>query len=54
VRTRDSEAFAQSHWITADDVGSVVAELVNTGTTTWPAWHTDGPLLFMDPVLRPR
>jgi NAD(P)-dependent dehydrogenase (short-subunit alcohol dehydrogenase family) len=54
VRTRDSEAIAQPHWITADEVGGVVAELLNTGTTTWPAWRTDGPLLFMDPVRRPR
>lgn len=49
VRTRDSEAIARSRWITADDIGGVVAELVNTGTSTWPAWHEDGPLLIMDP-----
>jgi hypothetical protein len=54
VRTRDSAAFAQPGWITADEVGGVVAELVNTGTSTWPAWRTDGPLLFMDPVRRSR
>lgn len=49
VRTRDSEAIARPRWITADDIGVVVAELVNTGTSTWPAWREDGPLLFMDP-----
>jgi NAD(P)-dependent dehydrogenase (short-subunit alcohol dehydrogenase family) len=54
VRTRDSELPARRGWITADQVGGVVAELVNTGTTTWPAWRTDGPLLIMDPVRNPR
>jgi 3-oxoacyl-[acyl-carrier protein] reductase len=49
VRTRDSEAIARPRWITADDVGCVVAELVNTGTSTWPAWREDGPVLIMDP-----
>ena len=49
VRTRDSEAFARPRWITADDVGGVVAELVNTGTSSWPAWREDGPVLIMDP-----
>jgi NAD(P)-dependent dehydrogenase (short-subunit alcohol dehydrogenase family) len=54
VRTRDSESLAGRGWITADQVGGVVAELVNTGTSTWPAWRTDGPLLIMDPVRNPR
>jgi 3-oxoacyl-[acyl-carrier protein] reductase len=54
VRTRDAEASARSSWITADQIGIVVAELVSTGTSTWPAWRTDGPLLFMDPLPRPR
>ena len=54
VRTRDSEAIARPNWITADQVGAVVAELVNTGTSTWPAWREEGPLLFMDPLLRSR
>ena len=49
VRTRDSEAIARPRWITADDIGGVVAELVNSGTSTWPAWREDGPLLIMDP-----
>jgi NAD(P)-dependent dehydrogenase (short-subunit alcohol dehydrogenase family) len=54
VRTRESDAIAGTDWITADDVGAVIAELVNTGTCTWRAWRTDGPLLFMDPVRRSR
>ena len=53
VRTRESAAFARPSWMTADEVGGVVAELVGTGTSTWPAWRTEGPLLFMDPVKRP-
>ena len=52
VRTRDSEAMAGPGWITDGDVGGVVAELVNTGRSTWPAWRSDGPLLFMDPLKR--
>ncbi len=50
VRTRDSEAIAEPGWITADEVGGVVAELVRTGATTWPALRERGPLLIMDPV----
>lgn len=53
VRTRDSEAVAQPDWITADEAGAVVAELVATGATTWPAWRTKGPLLIMNPTRRP-
>ena len=49
VRTRDSASFAGPEWITADDVGGVVAELVRTGSTTWPAWRERGPLWIMDP-----
>ncbi len=54
VRTRDSDAFARPSWITADEVGGVVAELLTTGTSAWPAWRTDGPLMIMDPLSRPR
>ncbi len=54
VRTRESAVVAQRSWITADEVGGVVAELVNTGTSAWPACRTDGPLLIMDPVQRSR
>ncbi|HZX68242.1 MAG TPA: SDR family oxidoreductase [Candidatus Elarobacter sp.] len=49
VRTREWEAVAQPDWITADDVGGVVAELVRTGETHWPALRRDGPLLVMNP-----
>jgi len=52
VRTRDSEAIAERDWITADEVGEVVAELVRDGVTTWPAWREKGPLLIMDPARR--
>jgi NAD(P)-dependent dehydrogenase (short-subunit alcohol dehydrogenase family) len=52
VRTRDSGALARRSWITADEVGGVVAELLNTGTCAWPAWRTDGPLLIMSPLRR--
>jgi len=49
VRTRDSEAIAAPDWITAEQVGTLVAELVRTGTTAWPALRERGPLLIMDP-----
>jgi NAD(P)-dependent dehydrogenase (short-subunit alcohol dehydrogenase family) len=49
VRTREWESVAQPDWITADDVGGVVAELVRTGETQWPAVRRDGPLLMMNP-----
>ncbi|HEX3551201.1 MAG TPA: SDR family NAD(P)-dependent oxidoreductase [Candidatus Elarobacter sp.] len=52
VRTRDSEPIAGPDWITADEVGGVVAELVRTGGTTWPALRERGPLLIMDPAPR--
>jgi NAD(P)-dependent dehydrogenase (short-subunit alcohol dehydrogenase family) len=52
VRTRDSEAIAEPDWITADEVGQVVAELVRDGTTGWPAWREKPPLLIMDPTRR--
>lgn len=52
VRTRDSEAIAQPDWITADEVGDVVADLVRGGSTAWPALRERGPILVMDP--RPR
>ncbi|MEA2719368.1 MAG: hypothetical protein QOJ39_1232 [Candidatus Eremiobacteraeota bacterium] len=48
VRTRESETIAQPGWITADDVGAVVADLVRTGTSPWPL-RRDGPILIMDP-----
>ncbi len=50
VRTRDSEAIAGPGWISAGQVGDVVADLVRTGATTWPALRERGPLLIMDPL----
>jgi 3-oxoacyl-[acyl-carrier protein] reductase len=49
VRTRDSEAIAAPGWITADEVGAVVAELVAGGRTSDPATTAAGPLLRMRP-----
>ncbi len=50
VRTRDSEAIAAPDWITAEQVGDVVAELVRAGSTSWPALRERPPLLIMDPL----
>jgi NAD(P)-dependent dehydrogenase (short-subunit alcohol dehydrogenase family) len=52
VRTRDSESIAGADWITAVDVGRVVAELVAYGKTNDPATHTSGPILRMRPHVR--
>jgi NAD(P)-dependent dehydrogenase (short-subunit alcohol dehydrogenase family) len=49
VRTRDSESIAGPEWITADDVGRVVVELVTHGKTTDPGTRTAGPILRMRP-----
>jgi 3-oxoacyl-[acyl-carrier protein] reductase len=49
VRTRDSESIARPEWITADDVGRVVVELVTHGKTTDPGTRTAGPILRMRP-----
>jgi 3-oxoacyl-[acyl-carrier protein] reductase len=48
LRTRQSHAFAEPGWMTADDVGSVAAELVRTGATTWPNTRVRGPLVVME------
>lgn len=50
VRTRDSEPIAGPDWITADQVGDVVADLVNGRPATWPALRERGPLIIMDPA----
>jgi NAD(P)-dependent dehydrogenase (short-subunit alcohol dehydrogenase family) len=50
VRTRDSAALAADDWITADDVGRIVAELVAGGRTADPATNTTGPIVRMRPV----
>jgi len=48
VKTRESERSAQPHWITDDEVGDVVTELVLRGTTTWPATNVNGPVIVMN------
>ena len=50
VNTRDSAEAAGPNWITADEIGEVVAELVATGATAWPNQRERGPLLIMDPL----
>jgi 3-oxoacyl-[acyl-carrier protein] reductase len=54
VRTRDSEPIAADDWITAEEVGAVVADLVLDEPTSWPRMRTDGPLLIMDPQRKKR
>jgi NAD(P)-dependent dehydrogenase (short-subunit alcohol dehydrogenase family) len=49
IRTRDSAAIAEDHWITSDEVAAIVADLVVSGTTS-DAWtQTDGPIVHMRP-----
>lgn len=50
VRTRDSEAIAADDWITADEIGAVVAELVDGGRTSDPGTTASGPILRMRPL----
>jgi NAD(P)-dependent dehydrogenase (short-subunit alcohol dehydrogenase family) len=50
VRTRDSESVAQADWITADEVGAVVLDLVSQGRTDAPATTTSGPIVRMRPA----
>jgi NAD(P)-dependent dehydrogenase (short-subunit alcohol dehydrogenase family) len=50
VRTRDSEAFAGDDWITADEIGAIVAELVVEGRTNDPGTTANGPILRMRPL----
>ncbi len=38
----------QPQWITDDDVGDIVAEIVLRGTTTWPATNVNGPLTVIN------
>ncbi len=52
VRTREWETVAQPDWITADEVGTVVAELVRDGETRWPLRRHHGAILVMDPKSR--
>ncbi len=49
VHTRESASFADPAWITADDVGGVVAELVRGERSGWPRLRVEGPIVVMDP-----
>lgn len=49
VRTRDSEPLANRDWITAAQVGDVVASLLRGETPRWEHLRRKGPLLIMDP-----
>jgi len=48
VKTRESGRLAQPHWITDDEVGTVVTELVLRGTTTWPQTNVNGSVIVMN------
>jgi NAD(P)-dependent dehydrogenase (short-subunit alcohol dehydrogenase family) len=48
ANTRESRDIADAKWITDNEIGTVVAELVLRGTTDWPALRTNGPLIIMD------
>jgi NAD(P)-dependent dehydrogenase (short-subunit alcohol dehydrogenase family) len=50
VRTRDSEANAQPDWITADEIGAIVAELAVAGRTSDAGTTASGPILRMRPL----
>jgi len=53
VRTREWEAVAQPDWITADEVGTVVTDLIRDGETRWPLQRRHGAILVMNPIRRP-
>jgi NAD(P)-dependent dehydrogenase (short-subunit alcohol dehydrogenase family) len=48
VNTRESRHFAHPRWISDEDVGRVVTEIVLHGATTWDATRATGPLIVMD------
>jgi NAD(P)-dependent dehydrogenase (short-subunit alcohol dehydrogenase family) len=52
VRTRDSANIAAADWITADEVGRIVVELVAHGKTSDPSTRTTGPIVRMRPHAR--
>jgi NAD(P)-dependent dehydrogenase (short-subunit alcohol dehydrogenase family) len=52
VATPESEQRADPAWISADDVGGVVAELVQYGDTTWQPKRVSDPLLVMQRMRR--
>lgn len=53
VRTRDSAHLATPDWITADEIGTIVIDLVERGRTDDPATHTSGPIVRMRPRAAP-
>jgi NAD(P)-dependent dehydrogenase (short-subunit alcohol dehydrogenase family) len=50
VRTREWESVAQPDWITADEVGRVVADLVQQRTPRWPLRRHHDAILVMNPA----
>lgn len=52
VRTRDYEGIAQPDWITADEVGRVALELIETGRTLAPGTSVSGPIVRMRPAAK--
>ena len=52
VRTREWETVAQPDWITADEVGTVVADLVADRPERWPLQRRHGSILVMNPSAR--
>lgn len=48
VSTRESRHVAGAGWITDDDVGLVVRDIVLYGATTWPSVDARGPLIVMN------
>jgi len=49
VRTREWESVAQPDWITAEEVGNVVADLVADRPSGWPLQRRHGSILVMNP-----
>jgi NAD(P)-dependent dehydrogenase (short-subunit alcohol dehydrogenase family) len=48
VNTPESRHFAEPQWITDNEVGDIVAEIVLRGATTWPATKVNGPLIVIN------
>jgi NAD(P)-dependent dehydrogenase (short-subunit alcohol dehydrogenase family) len=46
-----SDSLPRRGAIAARDVGEVVAEVIATGTSSWPMLRVDGPILTMSPAL---
>jgi NAD(P)-dependent dehydrogenase (short-subunit alcohol dehydrogenase family) len=53
VRTYENAASAAPDWITADEIGDVVADLVAGLPPAWPALRERGSVLIMDPQREP-